>query len=386
MSKTNWPDKLPEHIIEDPFVDLLHEEIDYSQNILGNLWLERTTYAIIQGTSSIGKSMVAIQIGVEAALGRAVFGLRVDKPLRVLIVQAEDSKNDRIQQTTCIHKLAVTKEERRLVSENLRIVTPRKRAHRGKALFDFLADAFKDSVFDLLILNPAFAFLDGDVNGTESVGDFLRTQLQEFLRAKNAAAIVVHHVPKPPKSGKARAADTTMYSAHGSAEWTNAPRASITIERTKVPYVFEFNIGKRGANSGWEINREGYYTKYFVHSRSRNWFWSPATDSDIAAAMSGISTDDFSQVFSADADLTFEVIRERFKHFGYNYTREELAEILDELVEKGKLNAIDVNGETVWRPIKSAKSVKKENLRVARDGLATKLHLSEVVVDFNPRR
>ena len=76
--------------------------------------------------------------------------------------------------------------------------------------------------------------------------------------------------------------------------------------------------------------------------------------------MSGISTDDFSQVFSADADLTFEVIKERFKHYGYNYTREELAEILDELVEKGKLNAIDVNGETVWRPIKSAKSVKKE--------------------------
>jgi RecA-family ATPase len=244
--KTNWPDKLPEYIIENPVVDLLHEEIDYSQNILGDLWLERNTYAIIQGTSGIGKSMVAVQIGVEAALGRLVFGLRVERPLRVLIVQAEDSKNDRILQTTCIHKLAVTKEERLTVSQNLRIVTPRKRTHRGKALFDFLADAFRDCEFDLFILNPAFAFLDGDVNGTESVGDFLRTQLQEFLRAKNAAAIVVHHVPRPPKSGKARAADTTMYSAHGSAEWTNAPRASITIERTKVPHVFEFKISKRG--------------------------------------------------------------------------------------------------------------------------------------------
>ena len=104
------------------------------------------------------------------------------------------------------------------------------------------------------------------------MGDFLRPNCKSFCGLKNAAAIVVHHVPKPPEPGKARAADTTMYSAHGSAEWTNAPRASITIEGTKVPYVFEFNIGKRGANSGWEINREGYYTKYFVHSRSRNWF------------------------------------------------------------------------------------------------------------------
>jgi hypothetical protein len=86
----------------------------------------------------------------------------------------------------------------------------------------------------------------------------------------------------------------------------------------------------------------------------------PPTDSDIAAATSGIRTDDFSQVFSADADLTFEVITARFKHFGYNYTKEELSEILDELVEKGKLNTVEVNGETIWRPIKSAKSVKKD--------------------------
>ena len=355
----NWPDNLPEYIIENPIQYLLHEEIDYSENVLGNLWLERNTYGLIQGTSGLGKSMVAVQIGVEAALGRSVFGLRVDKPLRVLIVQAEDSKNDRILQTTCIHRLAVTTEERLLISQNLRIVTPRKRAHRGKALFDFLTDNFQDSAFDLFILNPALAFLDGDVNSTESVGEFLRSQLQEFLRLKNAAGIVIHHTPKPPKSGKGRAADTTMYSAHGSAEWTNAPRASITIERTKVPYVFEFTIGKRGACSGWEINREGSYVKYFTHSRSRNWFWSPATDSDIAAAMSGISADDFSQVFHADADLTFEVIKKRFKHFGYNYSNEELGEILDELVEKGKLNTVEVDGETVWRPIKSAKAVAK---------------------------
>jgi hypothetical protein len=118
---------------------------------------------------------------------------------------------------------------------------------------------------------------------------------------------------------------------HGSARWANAPRASITIERTQAAYVFEFNIGKR--EYGWEINREGYYTKYFVQSCTKDMFWSVATESDIAAATSGISTDDFSQVFNNEEDLTFEVIKSRFKHYSYNHTDEELSDILEELVE-----------------------------------------------------
>jgi hypothetical protein len=39
-------------------------------DLLGRLlfWLERGAFAVIQGTSGIGKSMMAIQIGIEAAL------------------------------------------------------------------------------------------------------------------------------------------------------------------------------------------------------------------------------------------------------------------------------------------------------------------------------
>jgi hypothetical protein len=40
----NWPESLPDHIIESPVRDLLQEPIDYSQNILGNLWLEARKY------------------------------------------------------------------------------------------------------------------------------------------------------------------------------------------------------------------------------------------------------------------------------------------------------------------------------------------------------
>jgi hypothetical protein len=212
-------------------------------------------------------------------------------------------------------------------------------------------------------MNPAFAFLDGNVNQSETVGTFLRGQLQDFLRLKNAAAIVINHVPKPPKSGRGRASDSTMYSGHGSAEWANAPRASMTISRTLVPFVFLFDIGKRGSYSGWKTDREGYYLRYFTHSRSGDMFWSPATDGDIAAATVGISSDDFFDIFRDETDFTFEVIKAWFTRHGYYYTDEELAFVLEEAVKQGRLIEVEVGGETVWRPIKTAKASAKKAKR-----------------------
>jgi RecA-family ATPase len=182
----NWPESLPGHIIESPVRDLLGKPIDYSQNILGDLWIERGNYALIHGSSEVGKSVLAAQIAIEAGLGRETFGLKVDRPLKVLIVQAEDSKNDRVSQfNTMLKRLAP--DDQQLVDQNVRIITPRKRAHRGKNLFNFLRKELKDTTLDLVIFNPALAFLDGQPNDSVAVGDFLREQLQEFLREKVAA-------------------------------------------------------------------------------------------------------------------------------------------------------------------------------------------------------
>jgi hypothetical protein len=185
--------------------------------------------------------------------------------------------------------------------------------------------------------------------------------LQEFLWTKNAAGIVVHHTPKPPKSGKGRDADTTQYSGHGSAEWANAPRASLTIERTQSPYVFQFSIGKRGALSGWPIDRAGYYIRYFVHSRFSDLYWAEATEADIAAATTGYSSDDFAAMFGGGEgeDLTFERIKAKFRGIGYNYSDEELSGILEEFVRAGRLIIVEVNGERVLKPIKVAKKPKR---------------------------
>jgi RecA-family ATPase len=360
MNKTKgWPDKIPGYIVEAPVKDLLDQPIDYGVNVLGNRFLERGTYGTIIGSSGIGKSVLAVQIGILAAVGREVFGLKVDRPLRVLVVQAEDSWNDRVEQATgIVNSLDLSKEEKELLDENLKIVTPEHRADRGEALFNSLRQNFREVPLDLLILNPAFAFIEGNINNVEAVGDFLRNHLQEFTRDKRCAALIMHHVPKPPKSGKGRAADTTMYSGHGSAEFANAPRASMTVERTRANYVFEFTIGKRGAKSGWKADYSGSYRHYFTHSRTGKLFWTRATEADMAAANSGMCDEEFAEVFKGDTDLDLATIQKRMKHYGYAIEEEEgLLEILENLVERGRLTTKTqeggVNdGEKTWRVVR----------------------------------
>jgi hypothetical protein len=195
---------------------------------------------------------------------------------------------------------------------------------------------------------------------------FLRGQLQEFLRAQNAAAIIIHHLPKAPKSGRGRAADT-QYAGHGSAEWANAPRASITIERTRAPYVFEFGIGKGGPESGWEVNRQGQYVRYFVHSRSKDLFWDTASENDVAEA-SGIATGPPPQVkatktaakqssFETQLEEVFRVIDEsrgtgiivtdiRKKVSSSISSAATIADCLKELQAKGRVDVLNEGSRT----------------------------------------
>jgi RecA-family ATPase len=214
--------------IQNPVRDLLYSEIDHSQNILGNFFLERERYTVIVGPSGIGKSVVAIQIAIEAAAGDNVFGMVTPGPLRVLVVQAEDSRNDLIAQVQIIKQMKhseellkrynLTPEEiERRIETNFTIVTT---SIRGAALFEKLTKEFTDldtgnSQLDLVIFNPAFAFLEGSASSDEAVKTFLRKQLQPFLRKMRAAAIIVHHVPKPPRRGTAKRSAETL----GHAVW-----------------------------------------------------------------------------------------------------------------------------------------------------------------------
>ena len=330
-------------ILENVITDLLDATLDQSQNILGHRWLERGTFGLLIGSSGVGKSVVAMQMAVQAAAGLPVFGIPPVRPLNVLIVQAEDSKNDRILQVQCIHEIVKDsalisrlKQECNIATTNL----------RGEELFTALEEDYGDYGIDLFIFNPAFAFFDEGASAEDSqdVGKFLRSELLPFLVRMEAAAIIVHHTPKINNRDTSNwAHNAYMYAGHGSAEWTNAPRAVMTIEATKSPRVYEFRIAKRGSQSGWN-EENGVYVCYFSHApKSLPMHWIPATEEEIAESKqaSGLTDKEVFQLFSKETpELTPAEITGRLEDDGFKFSSVQVDDIMKRLVGKDRLRKV----------------------------------------------
>jgi hypothetical protein len=334
--------------------DLLGRELDASANILGHRFLERGTYATLIGSSGIGKSVAAMQIALEAAVGGPVFGMPVPRPLRIVLVQAEDSKNDRVEMVRMATKIANTPAKLELARKNLTILTTT--SYRGEELFRYLESEFdrKDPAtglaldpVDLFLLNPAFAFMeaDADVNKPEDVGKFLRGQLQPFLINLGASALVVHHTPKLTNRDTSKwSTNTFMYSGHGSAEWTNAPRGAITIEPTNEPKVFEFVAAKRGSRTGWEEGEKGRYSVYYRYSTDPGIMYFLAAspeEVDSATSETGTKDEDILSLFTDTRKALEEFsIYQLLKKDGLEESQEKTRARIKRLLKAGKLYRI----------------------------------------------
>jgi hypothetical protein len=336
--------------------DLFGKQIDASLNILGYRFLERETYGTIIGPSHIGKSLLSVQIALEAASGQPVFGIPVPRPLRVVLVQAEDSPNDRIEEMLMADKIAHTPALFELARKNLILNST---VLRGDKLFYHLSAKFDprtcDPPIDLFIFNPAFAFLPlgADVNDAEDVGTFLRISLASFLGRLKASAFIVHHPPKLTHRDTSKwSLSTFMYSGHGSAEWTNAPRAALVIEETNDPKVIELIAAKRGSRTGWERSDKGSYSRYFRHAtepkfdsvKAQLMYFVPASPEDIDSATSEIGAKD-EDVLALFNDTTCKMLEEHsihqlLKKDGLEESLEKTRARIKRLLKTGKLYRI----------------------------------------------
>ena len=338
-------------IYENAVDDLLNEKIDATQNILGHRWLERSTFATLIGSSGIGKSVAAVQMGIESAAGLPVFGIPSVRPLKVLIIQSEDSKNDRITQVQCIREIAKDPIHFERVRKNLGIYTTTRRGYR---LFHKLEENFTNSEtgelnceVDLFILNPAFAFFDenASVENSKDVGFFLRSELMPFLQKVGAAAVIVHHTPKLTNDRDMSKLPTQafMYGGHGSAEWTNAPRAVMFIENTFSSQVYKFRIAKRGSQSGWQGNN-GEYLRYFSHApKCMPMHWIPSTEEEIAESLqkSGLTDTDVLNVFTEEEpEKTIGELSSQLNANGFDYTTSQIDGCLKRLINHNKLRRV----------------------------------------------
>jgi hypothetical protein len=262
--------------------------IDHSQTLLGNRYLCAGGGMFVVAQSGAGKSSLAIQAGILWSCGRPAFEIRPSRPLRILIVQAEDDKGDVTEAAAMIRLLGLLESEIAHVNANTWIEHINDVC--GEAFLRELDGILKQRPADLVIINPFTAYLGSDEKDTEACTRFLRNKLNPLLTKHKCAAVIIHHTPKTNfnSTDGYKAADW-MYRGSGAATLTNWARAYLTIDRCdNQPGAYRFIAAKRGQRIGWADDAgKPVFERYFRHSNSPGVIlWEAIDEKDVPKANS----------------------------------------------------------------------------------------------------
>jgi RecA-family ATPase len=219
-------------------------EIDRSQYHVGEGFLEIGSFVMLIGQSYVGKSTFITQLSICLAIGREWLFFLLDRPLKVMVVQAEDPPNKLAKMGHMFKRMRLTDEEISLADQNTVVLTIRDLQDAGAIKeIERHALAFKP---DIIVINPMTSFLGGSVYRDEMINAFLRVQLTPMLDRIKASAVVVHHPPKPlvsDKEEKDLTAFELQYGGAGMAALTNAPRGNMFLTHVDGD-VFKLQVGK----------------------------------------------------------------------------------------------------------------------------------------------
>jgi hypothetical protein len=238
-----------------------------------------------------------------------------------VLIQAENDDGDLAEMRDgVIRGLGLSAEEQAKALANVSVHTCDTLS--GEAfLRDVVEPIAASAQMDLLWLDPALAYIGGDVKSQEVVGGFLRNGLNPILHKYQCATVIVHHTNKPP-SGQEKATwagNDLAYLGSGSAEWANWARAVVAVRGLGSHEIFQLVLGKRGARAGW-VGEEGerIYHRSIAHAKEPGAIcWRPAEADELPEeepARKGRvevwSTENLLELLG-DKQLTFSEMRER---------------------------------------------------------------------------
>ncbi len=256
-------------------------------------FLYKAAVALLLGPTGIGKSSFVLQLAIHLAVGRALFGIEPGAfyrriGMRVLLVQAENDEGDLAEMRDGILKGCenLTEAEKAEAMTRIKIVTICDRsAERFTEMLDVLLE--KEGPFDIVIVDPAFAYLGGDTNSQKAVSHFMRELINPLLHKHNVGMLLCHHTNKPLR-GKEKdgwAAGDFAYLGAGSAEWVNPARAALAIRSIGSDRIFELRAAKRGRRLGWkDADGESTNVQHIAHHDEPGVIcWRQATEEELEA-------------------------------------------------------------------------------------------------------
>jgi hypothetical protein len=261
-------------------VDFAEAEIDDTKTLLGKRFLCIGGGLLVVAPTGVGKSTATTSMATNWSCGKPAFGIRPKRPLKFLIVQAENDDGDMSEMTRdLVEKLSA--EERALVHSNTACV------HIDNLSADnfiyFLSLLLKKHEPDIVLIDPFNAFSGGDPSNPTTVTTFLRNWLNPLLNKHQCAAIIVHHTPKTRNWDTSKwKPNEWAYAAAGNNDMSNWARAIMVLDATDDPDLYRFVLAKRGKRAGWTDDFGGTaYVRYFTRSKE-GIRWSDASPEQVA--------------------------------------------------------------------------------------------------------
>lgn len=270
-------------------------------NILGNRWLCKGGSLLIVGQSGTGKSSLMMQAAVHWALGRDFFGIKPIKPLRSIILQAE---NDALDCGEALQDVVagayLDSGEVAQLKDHLAIF--RDTISTGTAFTDALRKLIIDHQADIVFVDPLLSFAGIDVSDQEQASKFLRHDLAPILLETGAVLVAMHHTGKP-KAASEKEGHTVAdlaYAGLGSSEFTNYFREVAVLFRCQGEEpIYKFGLTKRRGRAGLKDSEGQFKSEIYIrhagekgvirweYSQSPSQVTSPKPDSSPAKAPSG---------------------------------------------------------------------------------------------------
>lgn len=234
--------------------------------------------------SGVGKSTLLADFCIHATSGTPWHGIKFRKPMKTLVVQAENDDGDMAEMMRGAFKnknnhALRTEENGKLVYTNY--LSHQETERTGQKFCQWLEEIIRETKVDLVCVDPLLSYVGDDISLQKVASQFLRNWLQPVLKRTGVILVVLHHTGKPVKDGskttKGWNESDFSYMGLGSSELVNWARAVSVIVPTKQDGTFLFKHSKRGKRAGMEDQFTGMKTKeiYLRHGTAEEglaWF------------------------------------------------------------------------------------------------------------------
>ena len=246
---------------------LSFERKDDPTTVLGNhRWLCKGGSLLIVGQSGTGKSSLMMQAAVHWCLGRDFFGIKPAKPLRAIVLQAENDAGDISEALQDVIAGAyIDSAERFQLRDALAIY--RDTVSTGTTFTKALRDLVVSHQADIVFVDPLLSFAGIDVSDQEQASKFLRHDLAPILLETGAVLVAMHHTGKPKASADKEGQTTAdlAYAGLGSSEFTNWFREVAVLFRCQGEEpIYKFGLTKRRGRAGLKDHENQFKGEIYI--------------------------------------------------------------------------------------------------------------------------